>query len=64
MDIRVEREALFDDKFKPKSQDIERIKLFCKEISNITGVQVCNDKGMLYEYIPQVYKSAVKKIEM
>lgn len=64
MDIQVERETLFDEKFKPKSQDSERIKEFCKEISRITGVQVCNDKGMIYEYISKVYQSAVKKIEV
>ncbi len=63
MNIQEEREALFDDRFRPKSQDIERIKKFCQTISSITGVQVCNDKGMIYEYIPQVYQSALKKLE-
>lgn len=64
MNIREEREVLFDENFRPKSQDVGRIKVFCKEISRITGVLVCNDKGMLYEYISQVYQSAVKKIEV
>jgi len=62
--IEKERHELFDENFKLKSSDTERIKEFCKKISNITGVQVCNDKGMIYEYIPQVYQSAVKKSEM
>lgn len=62
MNIQEEREALFDDRFKPRSQDIERIKNFCQTISKITGVQVCNDKGMIYEYIPQVYQSALNKL--
>lgn len=63
MNIQEERDALFDEHFKPKSQNIERIKKFCQEISSITGVQVCNDKGMIYEYIAQVYQSALKKLE-
>ncbi|MBQ8218197.1 MAG: hypothetical protein IJZ79_02735 [Bacilli bacterium] len=64
MDLVKERQELFDEKFRLKSSDAERVKEFCKEISKITGVQVCNDKGMIYEYIPQVYQSAVKKSEM
>ena len=63
MNIKEERAAIFDDTFKPKIQDVERIRKFCQEISTITGVQVCNDKGMLYEYLPQVYQSALKKLE-
>lgn len=64
MDLQKERQELFDNQFKPKTQDIDRLKDFCKELSKITGIQVCNDKGMMYEYLPQVYQSAVKKSEM
>ena len=32
MNIQEERDALFDEHFKPKSQNIERIKKFCQEI--------------------------------
>ena len=62
MDIQQERIELFDENFKPISTDIIRVKNFCQAISDITGVQVCNDKGMTYEYLPQVYISAVKKL--
>lgn len=64
MNLKQERNELFDEQFRPKTQDIERLKVFCKEISHITGVQVCNEKGMMYEYLPQIYQSAVNKSEM
>lgn len=63
MNIKEEREEIFDADFKTKIQDIDRIKKFCQEISSITGVQVCTDKGMIYEYLPQAYKSALKTLE-
>lgn len=64
MDLVKERNELFDENFKVKINDVQRIKTFCDEINKITGVQVCNNAGMIYEYLPQVYKSAVKHIEM
>lgn len=63
MDIQKEREELFDENFKLKSNDIERIRNFCQELSNLTNVQVCTNNGMLYEYLPQVYNSALKNIK-
>ena len=63
MDIQKEREELFDENFKLKSNDVERIRNFCQELSNLTNVQVCTNNGMLYEYLPQVYNSALKNIK-
>ena len=54
------RDKLFTENFKPKTSNIEEIVNFCKELSNITGIQVCTDDGLIYEYLPQVYKSVVK----
>lgn len=62
MDIIKEREELFDGDFNPKVQDIDRIKAFCKELSEITNIQTCTDQGALYEYLPKVYNSAVNKL--
>ena len=60
LDLVKERNELFDDKFRIKSSDFNRIKLFCTEITHITGVQVFNEKGMIYEYLPKVYNSALQ----
>ncbi len=60
MDIREERQELFDEDFNHKSQNVERVKNFCKVLSDTTGVQVCNNSGMTYEYLPQVYNSVEK----
>ena len=60
MDIREERQELFDEDFNHKSQNVERVKNFCKVLSDTTGVQVCNNNGMTYEYLPQVYNSVEK----
>ena len=64
MDLIKERNELFDSNFNLISNDVTRLLSFCQEITNITGVQVCTRKGQLYEYLPKVYKSAVKSIEM
>lgn len=57
-----ERNILFDENFNYKSNDIERIKQFCKALKEITGVQVCNVQGSAYEYLPQIYRSAINKL--
>lgn len=56
-----ERNELFDEQFKHKSNNPERVKEFCQELRDVTGVQVCNNNGLTYEYLPQVYNSVVKK---
>lgn len=57
-----ERNELFDANFKYKSTDIKRIIKFCKTLREITGVQVCNAQGSMYEYLPQIYRSALNKL--
>lgn len=59
-----ERNELFDDSFKHKTDDVNRIREFCKGLSDVTGVQVCNNVGSTYEYLPQVYRSVVRNNEM
>lgn len=60
-ELQKEKSALFDDKFGHISTDINRVKDFCKMLREETGVQVCNNNGGTYEYLPQVYRSVVKK---
>lgn len=64
MDIKKEREELFDEDFNCKSNDVQRVYEFCEELKNITGILVGNKLGMMYEYLPKVYRGAVKQIEM
>lgn len=59
MDLKEERNILFDENFNVKEKDKDRIVKFCRELTNITGVQVCTQFGQLYEYLPEVYKSVV-----
>lgn len=59
-----ERNELFDESFKPKIRDLDKILKFCKKLSDETGIQVCTNNGHLYEYLPQVYNSVVKKYEV
>lgn len=59
MDLVKERDLLFDENFKCKSTDVIKMTRFGNELKRITGVQVCNCLGMMYEYLPIVYKSAV-----
>lgn len=63
-ELLTEREVLFDEDFRLKSKDLNRIKKFCKMLCDETGIQVCNNNGSIYEYLPQVYNSVVKKYEM
>ena len=62
-DLIKDRALLFDEQFKPKVNDVEKIRDFCKRLSDITNIQVCTSNGYLYEYLPQVYNSVVKNKE-
>lgn len=64
MDLRKEREELFDEDFKCKSQDIQRVYAFCEELTNITDILVGNKFGMMYEYLPKVYRGVIKQFEL
>ena len=61
-ELKNEREELFDEDFKHKSDDIERLAKFGQTLKDITNVQVCTSTGSTYEYLPQVYRSAINKI--
>lgn len=58
-----ERNELFDEEFRCKSNDIERVKNFCKYLREVSGVQVCNCQGSTFEYLPQIYRSVINKIK-
>lgn len=57
--LREEYNAIFDSNGKIKVSDNERVVNFCKAITMLTGIQVCNKYGNVYEYIHEVYKSAI-----
>lgn len=60
MTLQEQRKVLFDENFKCISNDIDLLLDFSDKIKSLTGIQVANKYGMMYEYLPQVYNSAVK----
>ena len=60
MTLQEQRKVLFDENFKCISNDIDLLLDFSDKIKSLTGIQVANKCGMMYEYLPQVYNSAVK----
>ena len=64
MTLREEKEFVFDENFNchpgVTTKDIIH---FCNRLKTITGIQTCNHLGMLYEYLPQVYRGALKEVE-
>lgn len=64
MDLRKEREELFDEAFKCKSRDVQRVYAFCEELTNISNILVGNKLGMMYEYLPKVYRGVIKQFEL
>lgn len=56
-----ERECLFDENFKCKTDNYEDIIHFCKRLKEISGIQTCNHLGMMYEYLPEVYAGIIAK---
>lgn len=63
-ELEKKKSTLFDDSFNHKSDNADDVKDFCKALRDETGVQVCNNAGGTYEYLPQVYRSVVKKCEV
>ena len=53
------RNELFTEIFEFKTKDVPKIVQFCRKLTEITGVQVCIENGSTYEYISQVYESAI-----
>lgn len=60
MDLLKERNDLFDETFKPKIDDVDRIVAFCQELTQKTGIQCCTYYGAIFECLPNVYKSVIK----
>jgi hypothetical protein len=58
-ELQAQRHKLFDENFNCISNDLEMLLAFSDELKARTGIQVANKYGMMYEYLPQVYKSAV-----
>lgn len=61
MTLKEERELLFDENFNCKSNDVEALVHFCDRLKKITGIQTCNNLGMMYEYLPEVYEGVKDK---
>ena len=57
--IKNEYNEIFDATGKIKIIDKERVVDFCKMLTMITGIQVCNKYGDVYDYIYNVYESAL-----
>ena len=64
MDIREERDLIFDENYKCKSNDIHEVISFCERVTEKAKIQICTPKGQMYEYLPNVCRSVVKSIEM
>lgn len=60
MTLQEQRNKLFDENFNCISTDLNLLLAFSDEVKARTGIQVANKYGMMYEYLPQVYNSAVK----
>ena len=58
-ELKKKKEELFNEDFSIKINDINEIKNFCKELSLISGIQVCNAFGYINEHLPKVYNSVV-----
>lgn len=59
MTLQEEKELLFDENFNCITTDTEQIIHFCNRLKKITGIHTCNHLGMMYEYLPIVYRSAL-----
>ena len=58
-ELKKQREKLFNDDFTIKENNIDEIIEFCKELTNIIGIQACNSFGYVNEYISKLYYSAL-----
>ncbi len=61
--LKEEYEKIFDDAGYIKIKNTEQIITFCKTISELTGIQCCDKYGNVYEYVHEVYHSALKILE-
>ena len=62
MDLRKERELLFDSNFNVIDENSEdRVICFCEELTRLSGIQCCTNGGALFEHVEKVYNSVVNK---
>lgn len=64
MDIKEERNELFDKNFKCKTTDQARLSAFCNELTEKSKILCGTKSGKLYEYLPKIYNGLVKKDEV
>lgn len=57
--IEKEYNEIFDADKKIITDNEDKILDFCKILTMITGIQVCNKYGNIYDYIHEVYISAL-----
>jgi hypothetical protein len=63
MDLRKERELLFDSNFNVIDEETEnQVIEFCEELTRLTGIQCCTNGGALFEYVERVYNSVVNNV--
>lgn len=60
-ELRQQREKLFNNDFTIKEPNAEEIIAFCRELTNITGIQACNVFGYTNELLPKLYNSCINK---
>ena len=53
------RNELFDSDFNLVSNDVDKIVIFCKELTDKTGIQACNVFGYVNELTPKLYASVI-----
>lgn len=60
MDLRKERELLFDRNFNVIDEDTEyRVIEFCEELTRLSGIQCVTNGDAMFEYVERVYNSVV-----
>ena len=63
MDLRKERELLFDSNFNVIDEETEnQVIEFCEELTRLTGIQCFTNGGALFEYVERVYNSVVNNV--
>lgn len=56
------RHELFNEDFSIKKNDQDEIINFCRQLTDITGIQCCNVFGYTNELLPKIYNSCIKII--
>lgn len=61
MNLKEEKEYLFNQDYSIKNKDVDRLILFCNELTNKTGIQLCTNNGAMFEVLPKVCNSIIKE---